>query len=102
MFDMARWNVLDVNRQVVDGYLHEDSFKEVELLLRSVTPYVSTSDNDINERISSYIQEEESKLESNLDSIAYDIDAPGTLKLITGTERTEQVGYHTKSLFPLY
>jgi hypothetical protein len=87
---MTRWSVLDVNRNVVDGYLGEDSFKDIELLLRSVAPYVST-EGDIGERTSSYIQEEESKLENNLDSIAYNIDAPNTIKLITGTERTEQV-----------
>jgi hypothetical protein len=96
MFHINRRDVLPVNRKIVDNYLGGSAFKDLELLLRSVNPYLSSSDTGVSGEILSYIQEEESKIESNLVSIMYNIDAPSTIGLVAGTQRTEQASFCTK------
>lgn len=96
MFDMARWNVLPLNRKIVEGYLGGTAFKDLELLLRSIKPYPSSSHSEISEKISAYIQEEEFRVERKLQSISFEIDPPRKIKLITGNDRIEQVGRHVR------
>jgi hypothetical protein len=91
---MARWNVLALNRKIVEGYLSGTAFKDLELLLRSTKPYPSSSDNEISEKISAYTLEEESRMESKLQAMSFDIDPPRKIKLITGNDRIEQVSRH--------
>lgn len=82
---------MPANRRVIDEYIHNSPIKDIELLLRSINPYWAPPNQDINERISSYVQAEEDRLESNLQGVAYNIDAFNTLTLIGGTQRVEKV-----------
>ena len=85
-------SVLPVNRSLVDRYIGSYyALSRVELLLRSVRPYDARDENDLQQKVQPYITEEEERLRSTLESIAWDIDTVDTLALITGPERIEKV-----------
>jgi hypothetical protein len=90
MFSMLD-SILPINRRLVYGYIENYSFGRVELLLRSIIPYDAHDDDDLRENIQPYLTEEEERLRSTLESIAWDIDTMDTLALITGPERIEKV-----------
>ena len=83
--------VLPVNRSLVDRYLGDNILHRVDLLMRSVTIYEDRGDSDLREKIQPYVAEEERRLRSTLESIAWDIDTMDTLALITGPGRIEKV-----------
>ena len=90
MFSMLD-SILPINRRLVYRYIENYSFSRVELLLRSIIPYDAHGDDDLRENIQPYLTEEEERLRSTLESIAWDIDTMDTLALITGPERIEKV-----------
>jgi hypothetical protein len=92
MFEVLNY-VLPSNRRAVDEYLYHSSFWRIELLLRStrsVNPKV-LADPDIGRHIQSYTETEEHRLDSNLQYVAYELDSPATVSLITGVGRIERV-----------
>jgi len=97
----AMWDsleqVLPFNRRIVDMYLGSEPFCRIELLLRSINPYHSENDGDLREKIRPYVVQEEARIKNNLVSVAFDIDAPNTLSLITGPGRIERVYYSCSS-----
>jgi hypothetical protein len=85
-------SVLPVNRNMVDRYIGSYyAFTRLELLLRSVRPYEAQDENDLQRKVQPYIEEEEQRLRSTLESVAWDIDTIDTVALITGPERIEKV-----------
>ena len=94
MFEVLN-HVLPSNRRAVDEYLYHSSFWRVELLLRStrsVNPKI-LADSDIVRHIESYTKTEEDRLDANLQDVAYELDTPATVSLITGVGRIERVSY---------
>lgn len=87
--------VLPVNRSLVDKYFGDNVLHRVDLLMRSVTTHEGRGDSDLREKMQPYVAEEEERLRSTLESIAWDIDTMDTLALITGPGRIE------KFIFPL-
>lgn len=83
--------VLPVNRSLVDKYFGDNVLHRVDLLMRSVTTHEGRGDSDLREKIQPYVAEEEERLRSTLESIAWDIDTMDTLALITGPGRIEKV-----------
>jgi hypothetical protein len=84
-------SVLRSNRILADGYLADVTFTKIDLLLRSVTP-TTNCDQDLDQKMQPYILEEETRLEQNLRSVAWEIDDANTLSLVTGPGRIERVG----------
>jgi hypothetical protein len=85
-------SVLPVNRNLVDRYIGSYyAFTRLELLVRSVRPYDAQDANDLERKVQPYIAEEEERLRSTLESVAWDIDTVDTVALITGPERIEKV-----------
>lgn len=83
MFDTLE-NVLPFNRGIVDMYLGSEAFCRIDLLLQSITPYRCKDDSDLTEKIRPYVLQEEDRIRCNPEAVAYEIDAPNTLALITG------------------
>jgi hypothetical protein len=84
-------DVHPVNRNLVDRYIGSDTFNRIELLLRSVMVYDGHDDDSLKEKIQPYVAEEEERLRSTLESIAWDIDTVDTVALVTGAGRIEKV-----------
>jgi hypothetical protein len=92
MFETLNY-VLPSNRRAVDEYLYHSSFWRVELLLRSTqdaNPKI-LSDPDISRNAESFAKMEEDRLDANLQDVAYELDSPATVSLITGAGRIERV-----------
>ena len=81
------------NRRAVDEYLYHSSFWRIELLLRStrsVNPKI-LSDPDLSRSTESYAKTEEDRLDTSLQDVAYELDTPATVSLVTGVGRIERV-----------
>lgn len=83
-------SVLPTNRQLVDQYLGQYVFTQIQLLLRSIGP-CDTSDPLLLERARTYVEEEEERIKSNLENFDYQLDAHNTVLLVTGHGRIERV-----------
>lgn len=86
-------HVMPSNRRAVDEYLFHPSFWRIELLLRStrsVNPKI-LSDSDLMRITENYSIFEEDRLEQNLADVAYELDTPATVSLVTGEGRIERV-----------
>ena len=87
--------VLPSNRRAVDEYLFHPSFWRIELLLRStrsVNPKV-LQDPDLTRTTELYSIAEEERIDANLRDVAYELDTPATVSLITGEGRIERVRF---------
>jgi len=82
--------VLHTNRVIVDAYFSDPVFLKLDLLIRSVVPTVN-HDAELERRMSAYVQQEEHRMEQNLEAVEFDIDDQNTLSLITGPGRIERV-----------
>jgi hypothetical protein len=94
MFEVLN-HVQPSNRRAVDEYLYHSSFWRIELLLRStrsVNPKI-LSDPDLSRSVDSYAKAEEDRLDANLQDVAYELDTPATVSLITGVGRIERVSF---------
>ncbi|KAG6845148.1 hypothetical protein H0H87_012944 [Tephrocybe sp. NHM501043] len=96
MFQVLEY-VLPSNRRAVDEYLFHPSFWRIELLLRSTRSVSSKilSDPDLSRMTEAYERYEEERLDANLHAVAYELDTPATVSLITGAGRIERY------IFPL-
>jgi hypothetical protein len=87
MFQLLESGVLPENRTIVAGFLGHYNFVQLELMLRSVSPYYYNLDAyDLDDKLRSYTKEEEARMEKNLKGVAYEIDDMNTLSLITGEQ----------------
>ncbi|KAJ3981905.1 hypothetical protein F5890DRAFT_1611465 [Lentinula detonsa] len=85
------------NRARVDEYLTDSVFIDLEKLLRATKSQNRMSPGDLKlaQYVDAYTAEEEKKLEHKLKSIAFELDGPATVSLVTGPGRIERF------LFPL-
>ncbi|KAG9050085.1 hypothetical protein FS842_011409, partial [Serendipita sp. 407] len=90
-----RMEIHSANRSIVDLYLSSSTFKELDQLIKSVTPYTEANTAVLEEKIRGYIDKEEERLKSNLQKVDWNIDGLDTLSLITGRGRIERY------IFPL-
>ncbi|KAF5370541.1 hypothetical protein D9757_010124 [Collybiopsis confluens] len=89
--EISAQKTLPINRYSLDEYLHSEPFSRIDILLRSLHPLESSIDDPKMKRvIDAFSSEEERRLEENLEGIAYDIDSPGTVVLVTGPGRIER------------
>ncbi|KAF9557962.1 hypothetical protein CPC08DRAFT_709992 [Agrocybe pediades] len=93
MFNTAR-DVLALNRQWVEEYFLSLGFLKVELLLRSLRPVNNQAqglqDSQLTRITKEYTEAEEKRIESNLKTVAYELDTPATVPLVTGEGRIER------------
>lgn len=82
-------NIPKGNMPEINEYL-STVYSYIVTLQMAVKP-CSLSDG-LREKFETYVEAEEARLEANLETVKYDIDAPDTLALITGPGRIEQVG----------
>ncbi|GAW02631.1 hypothetical protein LENED_004297 [Lentinula edodes] len=96
LISLARIVHID-NRARVDEYLTDPVFNDLERLLRATkSPNCMIPDEvKLIQYVDAYTTEEERKLEDKLKSIAYELDGPATVSLVTGPGRIERF------LFPL-
>ncbi|KAG6908712.1 hypothetical protein DXG01_003645, partial [Tephrocybe rancida] len=96
MFQVLEY-ILPSNRRAVDEYLFHPSFWRIELLLRSTRSVGSKvlADPDLSKMTEVYERYEEERLDDNLHGVAYELDTPATVSLITGAGRIERY------IFPL-
>ena len=92
-----REHLLPPNRPLVDTYLNHPALDALTVLLGPVRPFNSKLDDNFRMKTLIYAQEEETRIESNLQLMAYEIDAPSTLMLITGPGRIERVSLTTSA-----
>ncbi|KAG6906091.1 hypothetical protein DXG01_015973, partial [Tephrocybe rancida] len=92
MFQVLEY-ILPSNRGAVDEYLFHPSFWRIELLLRSTRSVGSKvlADPDLSKMTEAYERHEEERLDDNLHGVAYELDTPATVSLITGAGRIERV-----------
>ncbi|KAF5376289.1 hypothetical protein D9615_008531 [Tricholomella constricta] len=85
-------HVLPSNRRAADEYLFHSSFWRIELLLRSTRSVSSKilSDPELTKMTESYEKDEEERLDANLQDVAYELDTPATVSLMTGVGRIER------------
>ncbi|KIK50287.1 hypothetical protein GYMLUDRAFT_51310 [Collybiopsis luxurians FD-317 M1] len=83
------------NRTYVDQYLSHSVFKEIEQLLRATkSPNPANyRDPELMRYVDKYTMQEERSLEQKMNSIAYDLDGPATVSLVTGPGRIERFLY---------
>ncbi|KIK64541.1 hypothetical protein GYMLUDRAFT_416337 [Collybiopsis luxurians FD-317 M1] len=82
---------LPANRYSLDEYMYSEPFTRIDLLLRSLQPRdPNVDDTKLKHIIDVYSSSEEVRLQENLESVAYDIDTPGTVALVTGPGRIER------------
>ncbi|KAJ3851314.1 hypothetical protein EV368DRAFT_65857 [Lentinula lateritia] len=83
---------LPANCSKIDQYLKFGMFYRIDLLLCSLRPLGNNNINDVRleQIIDTYSSSEEKRLEENLECVAYDIDTPATVTLVTGPERIER------------
>jgi hypothetical protein len=86
-----RKDLLPTNRAIVDLYLGSFTIQKVDLIMYSLEPFATNLDDNLKQKSLRYAKEEERRMEANLSLIAYEIDAPATLALITGSGRIEKV-----------
>jgi hypothetical protein len=91
----SRDHLLPPNRSLVDEYINDPALDTLTVLLRPVQPFNSKLDDHFRLKTLKYAQEEEARIESNLQLMSYEIDAPSTLMLITGPGRIERVSLNT-------
>ncbi|KAI3602849.1 hypothetical protein WG66_011217 [Moniliophthora roreri] len=96
MIKCAR-EVLPENRRSVDQYLSHLTFDRIELLLRSTRSLSHTfsADRYLIQATDAYTESEEKRLVRALDGMAYELDTPETVSLVTGPGRIERF------IFPL-
>jgi hypothetical protein len=84
---------LPENRQALDQYLSDQTFGRIELLLRSTRSLSHSipADRCLSQATEAYTKLEEERLEEALSRMAYDIDTPEVVSLITGPGRIERV-----------
>ena len=82
---------MDANRTLFDLYLEHPTFENVRCLTFALQPCMGDIDPTLRQKMSTYIEAEESRMERVLESISFDIDAPETLLLVTGRGRIERV-----------
>jgi hypothetical protein len=87
----GRGDLLPPNRSLVDEYLNSLALDPLTDLLGALQPFESKLDDNFRLKALKYAQKEETRIESNLQLMAYEIDAPSTLMLVTGPGRIEQV-----------
>lgn len=77
----------------MDLYLCDNVFGRIDLLLRSLQPLGTDAVDDakLKRFIDDYSASEENRLKENLEGVAYDIDTPATVALVTGPGRIERV-----------
>lgn len=92
LISLARVVYID-NRARVDEYLTDPVFNDLERLLRATkSPNCMIPDEvKLIQYVDAYTTEEERKLEDKLKSIAYELDGPATVSLVTGPGRIERV-----------
>ncbi|KAK7062915.1 hypothetical protein VNI00_000413 [Paramarasmius palmivorus] len=88
---------LPENRQALDQYLSDQTFGRIELLLRSTRSlnHPISADRCLSQATEAYTRLEEERLEEALSRMAYEIDTPEVVSLITGPGRIERF------IFPL-
>ncbi|KAJ4475478.1 hypothetical protein J3R30DRAFT_3375675 [Lentinula aciculospora] len=85
---------LRANRKLIDQYLDDDVFHRIDLLLRSLHPAKTrVQDAKLKQVIDFYISSEQIRLEGYLAGVAYDIDTPATVPLVTGPGRIERISF---------
>ena len=90
MYD-SRKRLLPTNRAMVDIYLDSPTVQRVDLIMYPLEPFVTKLEENMKQKFIRYAKEEEKRMEANLKLMAYEIDAPSTLALITGPGRIEKV-----------
>jgi hypothetical protein len=90
MWDLYPLTLLG-NRSTVLEYRKSTVLERLELLLLGIQR--CPQDANLKHKIASYVQSEETRMEGNLRSVAYELDAPDTVTLITGPGRIERVSY---------
>ncbi|KAF8149382.1 hypothetical protein B0H34DRAFT_785385 [Crassisporium funariophilum] len=88
-------HVLPSNRRAVDEYLFHPTFWRIELLLRStrsVNPKIF-QDPDLSRITELYSNAEEERIDANLQDVAYELDTPATVSLVTGEGRIERFAF---------
>ncbi|KAF5335075.1 hypothetical protein D9611_010859 [Ephemerocybe angulata] len=90
-------HVLPSNRRAIDEYLFHASFWRIELLLRSTRSinFKVMTDPDLARFTEAYSTAEEERIDANLKDVAYELDTPATVSLVTGEGRIERY------IFPL-
>ncbi|KAH7885442.1 hypothetical protein F5I97DRAFT_1830577 [Phlebopus sp. FC_14] len=86
-------SVHPANQSQVDLYLNDVPLQQVELLCASVR--ICEDEIYQDEKIKPYMQDEQARIEANLESMAWNIDATNTLALVVGPGRIERY------IFPL-
>ncbi|KIK51740.1 hypothetical protein GYMLUDRAFT_181097, partial [Collybiopsis luxurians FD-317 M1] len=89
--DMYKVSVLSrnliANRHYLDEYMSSEVFTRIDILLRSLRPVDAYVGNKLKQAVNVYSSSEEKRLRENLESVAYDIDTPETVSLVTGPGR---------------
>lgn len=86
MFEHLESDVLPENRAMIEVFLGDKNFIELELMLRNINyyDYYALDGIELNAKLRAYTKEEEARIEKNLNGVAYNIDDINTLSLITG------------------
>lgn len=90
-------SVLPDNRMIINQYLMSDAIVRINELLAGVDKgrddvlRGDLTDKELLERTGNRTRDEERRLRQNLDHVAFTIDGPDTLSLITGHGRVETV-----------
>ena len=87
----GRDDLLPPNRSLVDEYLNNPALDTLTDFLGALRPFESKLDDNFRSKVLKYAHEEETRIESNLQLMAYEIDASSTLMLVTGPGRIERV-----------
>ena len=93
----AKDTALPDNRMMINQYLVSETIVRVNELLAGVNKgrddilRIDLNDKNLIERTIARTREEERRLKKNLEHIAFAIDGPDTLSLITGRGRIETV-----------
>ncbi|KAK7047652.1 hypothetical protein VNI00_006420 [Paramarasmius palmivorus] len=93
MHQLLRTRVLPLNRYAIDRYLHR--MKTLNRVLSSTFPCDDPPQGELNQRVSTYTQKEEERMDRILSCLDYDIDGPDTIELITSRYHIE------RDFFPL-
>ncbi|KAF7981046.1 hypothetical protein HWV62_35502 [Athelia sp. TMB] len=85
-----RKNLLFSNHALVDSYLADPALDGLLVMLRSIQPFDDDIDDQFRQHAADYAHDEESRMEDNLFRMAYRIENPSILSLITGPGRVER------------
>src|SRR4029079_2709914 len=87
-------SVIPQNWEVLDSYLTDYRVTQLDLILKTVSPFVdSEANSDLVGRFQTYIDEEENRLAKNLETVSYEIDSTLSLRVIIGPGRIERVWF---------